>query len=332
MNEATTNATTRDTGALTAYTLTKKKCYTLTKKHCVLCGTAILLMLALMGFKVRVSLKEQYEAAERKPTRTEKGWVHHSDCMHDCTPSNLSWSQITPFADPCTLLKKKRILFVGDSFVRHTFVAFVLWLSGDYAAGALRSMHAKPCEYSGQFEEKLCRHQLQNSINVCGVHAALKYGAWPTISRSDLENNNFIVWGGGNHPVDGNYRNRSGVNDADVVRRKKIEPTCRVLPLGNVSEKVIWLNTHASLNKSTWSDQTLKKRRSYHDEIPAVLLRSCGINMVASVFRATETLVDAHSSDATNMTYDGMHWSLAINLLKAYAVVNVIVDSRHGML
>ena len=78
----------------------------------------------------------------------------------DCTPSGLRWSALVPHPKPCTVLANKRILFVGDSYVRHAFVAFVLWLSGDHAAGALKPEHDELCEGAGQFEEKVCRKQL----------------------------------------------------------------------------------------------------------------------------------------------------------------------------
>jgi len=243
---------------------------------------------------------------------------------HDCTPSGLRWTMIKQHPTPCKVLAGKSVLFVGDSFMRHAYVAFVFWLSGDYAAGALKSPHDAVCEGEGQFEEKVCRHQLLHSVRVCGVLVKLKYGAWPTISKGDLQNNDYLVWGGGNHPVDSNYNSRLGVNNARVVQQRKIAPTCRLLPQAKMASKVVWLSTHARL-RSVRNDEARVVLRAYHDAMPSVLRKECGVTKTASVFNATVALVDLHAHDAANLTWDGTHWSGVVNAYKAYAVFNAML-------
>ena len=53
--------------------------------------------------------------------------------------------------------RPRRVVFVGDSFARHAYVAFALALSGDYSTGALNpnsKRHQRICEEGGQFTEK----------------------------------------------------------------------------------------------------------------------------------------------------------------------------------
>ena len=52
--------------------------------------------------------------------------------------------------------------------------------------------------------------------------------------------------------------------------------------------------------------------------MPAVVREQCGVQHVASAWQPTKMLVEA-----ADVTYDGVHWLLAVNLLKAHAIVDV---------
>ena len=131
-------------------------------------------------------------------------------------------------------------------------------------------------------------------------------GAWPTPSVADLQQSDYVVWGGGNHPVDLDYDKRTGVNDAAVVNKRILMPTC-VSAFRQCVDKIVWLGTHARLN-GRFDDEKQQQIYEYHKEMPVVLLKTCGISKIASVWNETDSLVRSHVNDARKMTWDGMHW------------------------
>lgn len=296
----------------------------------------------LLNYRRRLASLAQFTDPKSVSARSDSSnnnnidhWTHSANCIPgamsmECTPSGLIWEgypAIQPNLDPCAILAGKRILFIGDSFVRHAFVAFVLWLSGDFTAGALQSPHDTDCEGLGQFAEKKCRNQLIDEIQVCRgqVSITIQNGGWPTISADDISNNDHVVWGGGNHPVEGAYGARLGVNNAKLVQRYIIEPTCRTMPRAAMGAKVVWLNTHARL-KNRHKDETHDVLQAYHNGMPAVLAKKCNITKIASVWDLTTALVDYHGDDAAQMTWDGAHWGGVVNFYKAYAIFNAMIE------
>jgi len=284
----------------------------------------------------RVELRDVVGSSTGRTTETSNAtvtgdaWLPSNDAegtCRDCTPSGLRWTAMRKHPCPCEVLSGRRILFVGDSYVRHAYVAFILWLSGDYAAGALRADHDEICEGEGQFEEKVCRGQLSRNVTVpCGVTVALKYGTWPKPDREDLSNNDYIVWGVGNHPLDGDYETKMGVNDAYVAQHLYFRRrACKDLPRAEMADKVVFLRTHVRQTGGKSEDR--ETLQSYHDDIPSVLLNECGITRTASVWNATEALVDLHPEDAANMTWDGAHWGSAVNAYKSYDVLNAMLEN-----
>jgi hypothetical protein len=276
--------------------------------------------------------------AVQQVSASSGGWELDSSCKltpyNDCTPSGRRWPHEKEM-HPCTLLAGKKLLFIGDSFLRHAYVATALLLSGDYQKGALRPAHDPACEYDGQFEEKVCRGQLSYSISVCdnSVSLALNYAAWPTISKRDTNRYDFIIWGAGNHPVNGDYDSRYGVLNASIVGSDKLEPTCQ--PLADTAvAKLFWLDIHARFD-SIYSpskvapDERIEHLYQYHADMPNALLTRCRIpsSRFISPWNATLDLVTNFRSDAENMTYDQMHWGMEVNLLKAGQIIQAIKES-----
>lgn len=267
---------------------------------------------------------------EQKDTKTlqysplNTGWIRDAECDRnvDCTSSGLRWGAIKKHnrSVGCKILKGKRVLFIGDSFIRHAYTSFVLWLSGNYVNGALIPEHDPICVGMGQFEEKKCRKQVARSKTICGVEVALQHGThWEIISLSNISKSDFIVWGNGNHPVDANYTTRLGVNDAPIVQQHRLGPTCGALSREETSSKVIWLDTHARL-KNRYADESRAQLQKYHELMPAALEKECGITKVASVWDMTCNLIDYHSQDAALLSWDGGHWNGIVNSYKAYAI------------
>jgi hypothetical protein len=72
-------------------------------------------------------------------------WIQDPLCATEqhsrfCTPTGKSWSR-SRTSEPCQKLQGKRVAFVGDSYARHAYVAFLSWLSGNYRDASLASNH-----------------------------------------------------------------------------------------------------------------------------------------------------------------------------------------------
>ena len=280
-------------------------------------------------------------AAESERSNNDKSWDLDSACnlteYNDCTPSGRRWThEKRDTKEQCDILAGKTILFVGDSFVRHAFVATALLLSGDYQKGALKSDHDHICEYGGQFEEKVCRLQLEYTRSVCGGAVALrhKYQAWPTITQQELNEVDYVIWGAGNHPVNLDYSTRYGVLNASIVGSEKLAPTCKYLADSQL-QKIFWLDPHARLNSISlpWlatPDEQINRLYRFHTEMPGQLFLHCKIPQARfiSPWNATFDLIENFRNDAENMTYDGVHWGMSVNLLKADQIIQAIKESQ----
>ena len=250
-------------------------------------------------------------------------WVSDNRCKHEpfafaCTPNGMSWESGWPEVEPCDYLKDKHILYVGDSFARHAYTAFILWLTGNYQNGALKE-GVTGCDYSGQFEKQMCRHDVVSRIEVCGGSVALKYGIYPTVTAEELNSYDFVVLTVGRHPVDGNYSHRYGQQDAGVISREYFQPMCSSLPRQNVCRKLIWLDAHDRLLEYH-HDETFRQNYDFLFSSRAAIFRDCGVRSFASAWEASEQLVSNYPEQASNMSFDGVHWGMGVNLIKSFSI------------
>ena len=93
---------------------------------------------------------------------------------HTCTGSHICY-KVPNTTDPCNALKSKRILFCGDSYVRHAYEGLALLLSGDYETGAIKNDPA--CTGEALFGEKDCQLKVPPHFEICGVRIELRYNA-----------------------------------------------------------------------------------------------------------------------------------------------------------
>ena len=77
----------------------------------------------------------------------------------------------------------RRIVLVGDSYVRHTYEALLDLLTNDFERGAYAADADVPpqCLGDGQVEESTCRHYVIRQRIVCesAVDISLHYGGAP---------------------------------------------------------------------------------------------------------------------------------------------------------
>ena len=233
--------------------------------------------------------------------------------------------------DACAELLKRNITKIrlgGDSFVRHLYVALVLWLSGNYKDGGLKPQHDKVCLFGGQFEEKQCRLQLGFQKTICNgrIHVSLGYAAWYRPTLQDLVGSDIMIWSGGNHPTTGVYgcppntvlngQNHAGMVDKAVLSKVCI-PSFRQL----ASKKLFWVHPHEHIVAHCWYE-TNTYTGLYVRNMNMKLQTTCDIpltHILEEPRRITSALLNR--TEANDMTYDGMHWGMEVNLLKIQSAI-----------
>ena len=110
-------------------------------------------------------MKDPKTTVEKKPLPPH--WSYDPTCetslWNDCTPeTHLRWTPHVMYDNPCEELVNKgirSIIFLGNSYVCHAYIATVLYLSNNYERAGLAVDDPK-CYYGGQFAEKECRKLL----------------------------------------------------------------------------------------------------------------------------------------------------------------------------
>jgi hypothetical protein len=159
----------------------------------------------------------------QQPLPPPVSWVEDTEACSGrpnefwCTPAHFKLAGV-PAAplDPCAMLRAKgvsKILFAGDSFVRHAYQSTAILLAGNFRDGGIQCNEncncQRECQYGRQFSEKYCRFYVASSgQDWCGgnVKLILKEGRVVVPSESDVRGHDIVVWGLGNHPYDSNYK------------------------------------------------------------------------------------------------------------------------------
>lgn len=55
---------------------------------------------------------------------------------------------------------------------------------------------------------------------------------------------------------------------------------------------------------------------------------ACGNVNYVDVYNMTRQLARKHSSEAEQMTYDGVHWGMEVNLIKAQIIINALLTAE----
>ena len=240
----------------------------------------------------------------------------------------------------CRRAVSRRILFIGDSYIRHAFSAFLSTLSTDYEFGGLADeAHTYPhCAGEGQYNVR-CHGLVPENATLCNgsVFAELRYGAWPIWTERDTRYDT-LVWGAGNHPPNLDYVLRPGVNNASYIVHAIVEPTCSRtgkyhiswLPKHDAasSPRVFWLATHCRLDIK-FPDEVEDRILSYNHAMSRALDDLCGVPTIDTL-DMTCALVHQLPVDAANMTWDSAHWARAVNLLKAQRLLWEITRPGYG--
>ena len=154
---------------------------------------------------------------------------------------------------------------------------------------------------------------------------SLKYGAAPAVDADLVQSHDLVVWSIGRHPIDGNYSERLGVNDAEELYRSVFLGHCALMNATETCKRVVWLDTHVRVMPHH-ADEEYFTELAFHIETPMWIYRACNIQRIASAWDASDRLISNHLADAKNMSFDGVHWGYAINLLKAVAIHETLID------
>jgi hypothetical protein len=142
-------------------------------------------------------------------------------CVSNLYFGNITWRPAHKLLDfltskaSCDRLRQlnyKRIYFIGDSYTRHIYQAFLLMLSGDYDYGSLNRRNPQ-CKGNLQFKEKHCADNDAHSKpirTVCNNAISLAFFDVFNFKFSpdkfpykDFES--LLIWSEGSHPPLFNY-------------------------------------------------------------------------------------------------------------------------------
>jgi hypothetical protein len=275
----------------------------------------------------------------------EKVVSQEEECKQwTCTPGGLVWKQKTnPYKlynniTACDALVKKgvkKILFHGDSYLRHVYAGMLITLNGNYESGSMKDPASDTsCRYHQLFNEKRCNYYNLNHYGlVCDGQVLLDPLLTGFNERDCQAPGTVSLWSFGNHPL-GNHR--YGVNDPEAYQNFFNRENCPPM-LANKDKytgefgpdkscSVWWVSTHQRV------------QQHFPDEAPDVVQKynlamrdyfdagKCGNVNYIDVFNMTDSVTMQHNEEAHKLTWDKVHWSYEINLIKAQIILNALLS------
>lgn len=271
----------------------------------------------------------------------------------------------SPFFDNkkgCALLEKEgihKIYFAGDSYMRHIYQAFMITLSGDYEQGSVPAHireHVKyqksDCAFQRQFVMKNCSDEDRfRPTSVCPENSGGPVEMIPykefyytmenlNHCRDDAEGT-VTLWSGGNHPIG---RGRHTVNNYETYQWKYNETVCAdnrkmspqlkgAGPAGSFKQRcsLWWISTHYRL--AAHFKEEIPLRIIEFNEYMRMFMedgRDCGNVNYVDVYNMTEMLAVNVTHDAKHLSYDSVHWSMEVNLMKVQLILHAFAGAGVG--
>lgn len=303
---------------------------------------AFWLLTILSNFGNGKTISYTADGTWEKPEKTENSCRHFS-----CTPSGLTWMQKTnplqlysntSACDALVAKGVKKILFYGDSYLRHIYAAMLITLNGNYESGSMKDPKADTyCRYHNLFNEKRCNYYNLNHYGlVCDGRILLD----PLLigyndAACKQETGTVALWSFGNHPLG---KSRYGVNDPAAY--KEFFEKDRICPLmrekvntysGAISNQdkcsVWWISTHYRYQQH-FPDESPERVKGYNEEMRQYFdSGGCGNVNYIDVFNMTARITVDHRDEADKLTWDKVHWGYEINLMKAQIILNALLSS-----
>ena len=224
------------------------------------------------------------------------------------------------------------------------------------------------CHYDKQYSSRSCRKSIQREKKVCQGRLTVSHVSWRDGDNirglpwcipwegeraHAFDDANLIVWFGGNHPVSMDYSLMPGEHDAATVEEYILHRFCPTWSREQRA-KLMWVSSHACLpqkiveglpldhplrevyprfvarnvlNPSRSHDNA--RVQEYNAQMATALERVCNVSRVVDVFGMTaDAITDVE--DIQNFTYDGRHWSMAVNIVKAKILLAQIARADAG--
>ena len=249
------------------------------------------------------------------------------------------------------------IYFFGDSYMRQIYAATLISLNGNYRNGSLsRGVDGDGigCSFREQFNEKRCGvHQLQRDGKVCNKKLHLHFMQQDMmkldvcINRRDSPPGSAVVlFSQGNHHLVTGNGGRVGVNDPKLHANMYEKLFCPQLRAhaNNVEKNQLdelsscsfwWMSTHQRI--IGWFDDEKPNIISNFNHGMRHFFESgkCGDFNYIDVFNMTQSLITGFTLDATSeenkqkslsVSYDYVHFGMEVNLMKAQALLNGLVQ------
>ena len=264
-----------------------------------------------------------------------------------CTPSGHIWKQKT---NPLKLYNNvtgcdalvakgiKKILFYGDSYLRHVYAAMLITLNGNYESGSMADPKKdENCKYHELFNEKRCNYfNLNHYGTVCDNRLYLD----PLLTDFNdkecgkKEDGTVALWSVGNHAIG---KGRYGVNNAVAYKDQFLKGNCPTL----LNNKEIYTGTADGTHKCSiwWLSTHQRLQQHYPDESPEQIQQynldmrqfmesgDCGNVNYIDVFNMTDSLTMQHREESHRLTWDKVHWSMEVNLIKAQIIINALLST-----
>lgn len=306
-------------------------------------ATALVPLVALIVLSVVTSTSYSSDGIWDKVDKT----ADEQACKQfTCSPSGYIWRPNPPTTlynnvTACdALIKKgiKKIVYYGDSYIRHIYAAMLITLNGNYESGSMANPAKDPlCRYHTLFQEKRCNYwNLNHNGMVCDGKVfmdPLLTGIRDSIFKQ--ENGTVALWSFGNHQL---AHGRYGVNDGAAYqalfekegtcpyfREHKDKLTGKIDPNGPYS--VWWVSTHQRVRQHFPDEAPDKVRKYNHDMRSFFESGQCGHTNYIDVFNVTDKLVTEHNEEAHKLTFDQVHWGYEVNLIKAQIILNALLSS-----
>ena len=251
-----------------------------------------------------------------------------------CSPSGLTWPVHEKWNShrSCMLFAHANItklMFWGDSYIRHIFMAAVLMISDNYKNGALYNKDDRKFFYRRQFASEK-KQGVLSGYEACNGTLSMTFGMGKV--PSTCHPNHLQLWSEGNHPVWWDYVNRWGVNNHTDYINKFLTPyygLCNKFLSKVESCNLYWVSTHHRYSV-VFPDETPEKVKAFNLGMREFFEdKRCGNKTgYIDVYNMTESLMLNHYSEATLMTEDFMHWGMEVNLLK----IQIIMHTLHNYL